>query len=174
MSSVTRFLKSSVQTYMTAPASGVLDSSKIYEFVPTNTNVVTNYPPGYVRLITGNAATLATAILAQNNGTNAPNGVVLRDMGKTIYTPVGSATGSSGYFRQVQLIAPQPVTVAQGSIGGPAGNTFGVLGVPAGTNSAAGVTDAYVSYLTFYIPAPVGGVLGGAISGATLIPGGDL
>jgi len=159
---------------MTAPATGVLDSSKIYEFVPTSVNVVGNYPPGYVRLITGNAAALATAILAQNNGTNAPNGVVLRDMGKTIYAPVGSATGSSGYFRQVQLIAPQLVSAAQGTIGGTAGNTFGVLGVPAGTNSAAGVTDSYVSYLTFYIAVPVGGVLGGAVSGAALLPGGDL
>ena len=174
MSSVTRFLKSSVQTYMTAPAVGVLDSSKIYEFVPTNTNVVMNYPPGYVRLIFGNAAAVITAIAAQDNGVNAPNGVVLRDMGKTIYAPVGSATGSSGYFRQVQLIAPRPITAAQGTIGGTAGNTFGVLGVPAGTNSAAGATDAYVSYLTFYIPVPVGGVLGGAVSGATLLPGGDM
>lgn len=173
MSSVTRFLKSSVQTYMTAPASGVLDSTKIYEFVPTNTNVVMNYPPGYVRLITGNAAAVVTAIAAQDNGVNAPNGVVLRDMGKTIYAPVGLG-GSSGYFRQVQLIAPQRITAAQGTIGGTAGNTFGVLGVPAGTNSAAGATDAYVSYLTFYIPVPVGGVLGGAVSGATLLPGGDM
>ena len=170
MSSITRFLKSHTQTYLTAPSSGVLDATKVYEFIPTNGNVVMNYPPGYVRIITGNAAAVVTALAAQNNGVNAPNGVVLRDMGKTIYAPVGSLTGVSGHFRQVQLLAPQSINATQQFIGGTAGNTFGVLGSPAGGDN----TDAYTGYLTFYIAVPVGGVLGAAVSGAAVMPGGEL
>ena len=170
MSSVQRFLKQHApsQQFFSAPATGVLNAAAVYEFVPTSTNVVGNYPPGYVQLITG---AVATAIAAQNNGVNAPNGVVLRDMGKTIFAPIDSATGVMGHFRQVQLLAPKAVSASQGFIGGVAGNTFGVLGVPAGSGAT---TDAYTSYLTFYIPVTVGGVMSGPASGAVQLPGGEL
>ena len=171
MSSVQRFLKQHApsQQFFSAPTT-VLDATAVYEFVPTSTNVVGNYPPGYVQLIYGNAAAVVTALAAQNNSVNAPNGVVLRDMGKTIFAPVGSATGAMGHFRQVQLLAPKPISASQGFIGGVAGNTFGVLGVPAG----GATTDAYTSYLTFYIAVPLGGVVAGPASGAVQLPGGEM
>jgi hypothetical protein len=85
-------------------------------------------------------------------------------MGKTILAPIGSLTGARGYFRQVQILLPCTVSASQGFIGGPAGNTFGVLG-------AAATPDAYTNYLTAYIAVPVGGVLGGTLSTASVIGG---
>jgi hypothetical protein len=84
---------------------------------------------------------------------------VLRDMGKVVYAPLasslanaqaGTASGTSGYFRQVQLLLPQPITNTQGFIGGASGNLFGVQG---------GAGSVYAAYLTFYLPVVVGGIL---------------
>jgi len=132
MSSVTRFLKQHAPAiqYLSVPASV---ANVAYEFVPTGTNVVGNYPPGYVQLVPSGGA-VALALAAQGSAGNAPNGLVLRDMGKTIYAPLGNNGTTYGRYRQVQLLAPQVINMAgNGFVGGVAGNTFGVLGVPAGS-----------------------------------------
>jgi hypothetical protein len=161
MSSVTRFTRQIPvsTTYYSVPAS-VLAGTSVYEFVPTAANYVGNYPPGYV---TATHAALNAALATA--GTTAT--LVLRDMGKTIYAPVESAGLTSGYFRQVQLLLPSGISASQGFIGGTAGNTFGVLG-------GALTPDVYTNFMTFYIAAPVGGVLAGVLSGATPIAGGQM
>jgi len=140
MSSVTRFIRQ-VQTPYFSTAS--FSASHIYEFQPSGTNVVGNYPPGIMALASNSLKGLISAI-----GTTG----ALRDMGKTVQAPIGSLTGNVGFFRQVQLLAPTAVTAAQGYTGGLAGNTFGVAGV------ATDGADAYNHYLTFYIPVTVAGV----------------
>jgi hypothetical protein len=162
MSSVTRFIRQIplATTYYNV-TSGILAGTGVYEFVPTGGNYVGNYPPGYMQLASD---ALKTALV--NAGTSTT--LVLRDMGKTIFAPVGtSASADAGYFRQVQLLKPTPVTAAQGFIGGTAGNNFGVLG----DNNTP---DAYTDFMTFYIAVPVAGVLGGVLSGLTPIAGGQM
>ena len=88
-------------------------------------------------------------------------------MGKTIVAPIGSLTGARGYFRQVQILLPGVVSATQGFIGGPAGNTFGVLG-------AAATPDAYTNYMTLYVASPVAGILGGPLSTSAVIGGGQM
>jgi hypothetical protein len=144
MSSVTRFIRQipASASHLNA-ATVVADvANRVFELVPSATNVVGNYPPGHMQAA---SAALQAAVAAA--GAN----VVLRDMGKTILAPVGSASGNQGFFRQVQLIAPAALSASQGFNGGSAGSTFGVLG-------AANVPDAYTDYLTFYIPVSVAGV----------------
>jgi hypothetical protein len=149
MSSVTRFIRQipASASHLNA-ATVVADvANRVFELVPSATNVVGNYPPGHMQ-----AASLALQAAVAAAGAN----VVLRDMGKTILAPVGSASGNQGFFRQVQLIAPAALSASQGFNGGSAGSTFGVLG-------AANVPDAYTDYLTFYIPVSVAGVNYGPI-----------
>jgi hypothetical protein len=141
MSSVTRFIRQ-VQTPYFSTAS--FSANHIYEFQPSGTNVVGNYPPGIMALASNSLKALIAAVGAGNG--------VLRDMGKTVQAPIGSLTGNVGFFRQVQLLAPTAVTAAQGYAGGVAGNTFGVGGV------ATDGADAYNHYLTFYVPVTVAGV----------------
>lgn len=161
MSSVTRFIRQvPLSTTYYNVSSAILAGTGVYEFVPTAANYVGNYPPGY--MITASAALQAALATAGTTST-----LVLRDMGKTIFAPVSSLTGDSGYFRQVQLLKPSAVTAAQGFIGGTAGNTFGVLG-------AENTPDAYTDYMTFYIAVPVAGVLGGTLSGLYPIAGGQM
>jgi len=133
MSSITRFIKQvpSSSSYLSASA---LTTSNVYEFVKSASNVVGNYPPGFVQ-------TLATA------GTALPAYPMARDLGKTIFAQVGSS-GNYGWFRQIQLLNPAPIT---SFIGGATGSTFGVV-----FGSAA--PDAYTSYGTFYIPITIGGM----------------
>lgn len=172
MSSVTRFLKqvSPSEQYIAAPALATL-AGQACEFVPSSANVVGNYPPGF--MIAAQASTQA-AIQSITSGRSQVV-CVLRDMGKVVYAPLaanlaaaqaGTASGTSGYFRQVQLLLPQPITNTQGFIGGASGNLFGVQG---------GAGSVYAAYLTFYLPVVIGGVLaspaslalqGGAVSGA--------
>jgi hypothetical protein len=147
MSSVTRFIRqipasASHLNAATIVASSANIDAMVFELVPSATNVVGNYPPGHMQAC---SAALKAAIQAA--GAN----VVLRDMGKTILAPVGSASGNQGFFRQVQLLAPGALVAGQGFNGGSAGSTFGVLG-------AANVPDAYTDYLTFFIPVNVAGV----------------
>jgi hypothetical protein len=161
MSSVTRFLKQvdPASTYLTVGNTVTSSTSSLYEFVPSAGNVVGNYPPGYM------VAATAPLVAALNQAFNAGGAsLVLRDMGKTIAAPVSSLTGVTGRFRQVQVLLPGSISASQGFIGGPAGNTFGVLG-------AAATPDAYTNYLTAYIAVPVGGVLGGTLSTASVIGG---
>ena len=164
MSSVTRFLKqiNPAGSYMNIGNLISASSTIVYEFVPSSGNVVGNYPPGYVQL--ASAALIATlALIAASPAAQC----VVRDMGKTILAPVGSLTGASGYFRQVQILLPTTISATQGFIGGTAGNTFGVLG-------AAANPDAYTNYMTIYVASPVAGVLGGALSTSALISGGQM
>jgi len=88
---------------------------------------------------------------------------VLRDMGKSIFVPVGSATGAKGLFRQVQLLVPSAVS---SFIGGASGSSFGV--------GVGGAVDAYTSYFTFYIVEPSRGIISGTLSGAGPIAGGQM
>jgi hypothetical protein len=161
MSSVTRFIRQIplATTYYNVSAA-VLAGTGVYEFVPTAANYVGNYPPGYMQ--TASAALQAALATA---GTSSD--LVLRDMGKTLFAPVGSLSGNAGYFRQVQLLKPSAITAAQGFIGGTAGNRFGVLG-------DANTPDAYTDFMTFYIAVPVSGVLGGTLSGLFPIAGGQM
>lgn len=150
MSSVTRFIRQipASGSHLNAAALVTGAATLAFELVPSATNVVGNYPPGYVQ----NSAQLAAAIADANAAAVAAStSVLLRDMGKTIQAPVGSLTGDLGFFRQVQLVAPNRLTQAQGFNGGAAGSTFGVLG---GNN----VPSANSDYLTFYIPVVVAGV----------------
>ena len=164
MSSVTRFLRqipTGQQLYAQGGTSGAADLATIAnaacEFIPTAANYVGNYPPGYV--IKASAAVVAAINDAANGYTQTFP--IVRDMGKTIFaeisnattaTPTAAATGASGnfgYFRQIQVLVPQPISANQGFIGGPSGSVFGVVG---------GSPDTYSQYLTVYVPTSVAGV----------------
>ncbi len=167
MSSVTRFTRQiPLSTTYYNVTDALLAGTGVYEFVPNSNNYVGNYPPGY--MINASAALIAALGTA---GTTSD--LILKDLGKTIYAPRVAAVGDSllsapsGYFRQVQLLKPSAITAAQGFIGGLAGNTYGVLG-------AQNTPDAYTDYMTFYIAVPVGGILGGTLSGLTPIAGGQM
>jgi len=152
MSSVQSFLKQRVPnaTFFQAPT----DNGCYYQLSAASGNIVGNYPPGF---IIAAEAYVQTAIQAITTG-RSQTLCVLRDMGKVIYAPLaanlaaaqaGTASGTSGYFRQVQLLLPQPITNSQGFIGGANGNLFGVQGSP----------QPYDAYLTFYLPVVIGGIL---------------
>ena len=168
MSSVTRFIRQVPVSTTYYSALGVIGTpgAVVFEFVPSSSNYVGNYPAGYNNPTGGYvapaSAALQAAILQAVNAVpgNAGQGLLLRDMGKTIFGPITASTAtpatavsSWGYFRQVQLIFPQAITQGPGFMGGVSGNTFGVLG-------AAGTPDPYTNYLTFYIPVTVAGVNG--------------
>jgi hypothetical protein len=166
MSSVTRFIRQIPvsTTYYNASVVVGAPATYAYEFVPSGANYVGNYPPGYMQ----NSAFLSQAI-AEAVSANTAGGLVLRDMGKTLFAATSSAQTAFGYFRQVQLLAPKTISSTQGFNGGIAGSTFGVLG-------AAGVPDAYTNYLTFYIPVEVAGVAlpAAAATGAYALAGGQM
>lgn len=167
MSSVTRFIRQVPvsASYINAATIVANSSTMVFELVPAASNIVANYPPGYVQA----ASAALQASIAQAVAAN-PNGLVLRDMGKTIYAQYGSGAASdpAGYFRQVQLINPSAITAAQGFAGGAAGQSFGVLG---GSN----IPDAYTDFLTFYIPVSVAGVKGPQVLlQAYLVAGGQM
>jgi hypothetical protein len=163
MTSVTRFIRQVPvsTTYYSVPTGFLASpSAGVYEFQPVSSNVVGNYPPGYMTA----ATTVLSAALAAAGSTST---LVLRDMGKTVYTGVSSDSGVTfpsgfGWFRQVQLLKPAAITSAQGFIGGTNGNTFGVLG---GNN----LPDTNSDFFTFYIAVPLGGTLGGTL-GLTAAP----
>jgi hypothetical protein len=167
MSSVTRFIRQVPvsTTYYAAPSAMLASATGVYEFVPTAANYVGNYPPGYMQ--SASAALVLAIQQASNAASAAGTSLILRDMGKTIFAPVTSATGNGGFFRQVQLLNPTAVLASQGFIGGTAGNTFGVLG-------AANTPDAYTDFMSFYVPVPVAGVAGVALTGMTPIAGGQM
>ena len=168
MTSVTRFIRQVpvATTYYDAYTVTASPATTVYEFVPTAANYVGNYPPGYVQLAPAALQGAITTAVAYATATQQR--LVLRDMGKTIYAPISSLTGVSGYFRQVQLLSSSGVSASQGLIGGAAGNNFGVIGAPANP-------DAYTNYLTFYIPVTVAGVNAiGVNTGAYVIAGGQM
>jgi hypothetical protein len=167
MSSVTRFIRQvpvSASYYNAVTILGAT-STMVFELVASASNIVGNYPPGYVQ--TASAALQAALSDAVTAASGAGN-LVLRDMGKTIFAPVGSLGGNSSYFRQVQLINPSAITAAQGFAGGVSGQTFGVLG---GQN----IPDANTDFLTFYIPVAVAGVKGPQVNTqAFVVAGGQM
>jgi hypothetical protein len=148
MSSVTRFIRQipTSSTYYSATAVATTPATYCYEFNPSASNTVGNYPPGHM---TAASAALQAAVAAAGT----PANLVLRDMGKTVQAPIGSLAGPVGFFRQVQLLSASALTAAQGYNGGAAGNTFGVLG-------AANTPDALTDYLVFYVPSVVMGIAG--------------
>ena len=160
MSSVTRFIRQvpDSTTYYNAVAVLGATSTMVFELVPSASNIVANYPPGYVKAAGAELiAALADAVTAHT----AAN-LVLRDMGKTIYAQYGTGLASdpSAYFRQVQLLRPSAITSAA--------QVFGVLG---GQN----IPDAYTDFLTFYIPVAVAGVKGPQVNTqAFAIAGGQM
>lgn len=156
MSSVTRFIRqiSPEASRFSAATVAANPATMVYELVPSASNIVGNYPPGFVQLA---SAPLILAVQQAVNAAGAASNLVLRDMGKTILAPVGSASGNQGYFRQVQLIAPAALSASQGFNGGSNGSAFGVLG-------AANVPDAYTDYLSFYIPVGLNGINYGPIA----------
>lgn len=171
MSSVTRFLRqipTGQSVYLQGTVVNVNDLAAIanaaVEFIPTSGNYVGNYPPG---VVVAASAALKAAIQTADAGL-AQSTPVIRDLGKTIFAPVyngtpaatGTASGNSGFFRQVQLLIPQAIG-SQGFIGGAQGSVFGVVG---------GSPDAYSSYLTFYLPTAVAGVLATAGFATTVTP----
>jgi hypothetical protein len=152
MSSVTRFIRQIPQsnTYYSASVVAAAAGTYCYEFNPSASNTVGNYPPGYMTVAS------AALQLAVSNAASAAGGagnLILRDMGKTVQAPLNSLTGSVGFYRQVQLLAPSALTAAQGYNGGSAGNTFGVLG-------GSAIPDSLTKFQTFYIPATVAGIAG--------------
>ena len=159
MSSVSRSSRQvPLSTTYYAITQGMLNTgADAYELVTSSSNYVGNYPGNGDYVVVSSAGSLATAIA---NGiifaTNTGATPVLRDMGKTIYARVGSASsGTFGWFRQVQLLAVGPST---GFLGGAGGSNFGVLG---DNNNP----DQYTNFLTFYIPVVVAGVLGATTTG---------
>jgi hypothetical protein len=135
MSSVTRFIRQIQPDHTFFSASAVVSaastaSSLAFEFAPSASNVVGNYPPGTMN---ANVANLNSLILQAANA----GPVVLRDMGKTIQAPLTPA-GAQSFYRQVQLISLLATSVG---------------GVQGGVNVPTNNTD----YLTFYIPISVAG-----------------
>jgi hypothetical protein len=176
MSSVTRFIRQIPLATTYYNAAGVVNgnvptnnsSSTVFEFVPSSSNYVGNYPNGFNDptggFVAPASAALATALnQAYNAAGGNGSGLVLRDMGKTIFAPVTANVGTPatavsqwGYFRQVQLLRPAVISQTApntGFMGGLNGPTFGVLG-------GANTPDAYTDYLTFYIPVSIGGITG--------------
>lgn len=170
MSSVQSYLRQRVvgTTTFNAPT-----SMQLYEFVAGNGaagttalaavaagNYVGNYPPGY--LVTGPLVSALTAT-AQGGLVNP----ILRDLGKTIYAPLGlpnagpTLFGTAGYWRAVQVLDPSLVTT------GNSGVTGALPGVkPFGSNSGD------KGYNTYYIPIVVNGLAPGtaATPSAPLVP----
>jgi len=113
--------------------------------------------------------------------------LVLRDLGKTMYTEYFTYTvkpeppipaQSKGYFRQVQLLSPTSIS-ANGWNGGPYGSTFGVKGFPSQSSALEYIgsnTFNSTSYLTFYIPVAIANIIaqGATSTGAYAIAGGQL
>jgi hypothetical protein len=135
MSSVQRFLK---QIPAANSQFNPVASSSMYTFTPASANVVGNYPPGTLALVSGDVQLAIDVALTKDT-------CVMRDMGKTIYAPI--STGTSGYFRQVQVLFPEALP-AGGFIGGINGSKFGVSGISAGNN-----------FLVVYVPVAVNGIV---------------
>lgn len=164
-----------------------------YAFYPTSGQGVyvgVNTTKGY--MATGGTdavlgGTLITSIQRAIAEAGGAHMLVLRDLGKTIYTeyytyiekpdpPIPPT--SKGYFRQVQLITPTSIG-ANGWNGGPYGSTFGVKGFPSQSTAVSSVganNFNSTSYLTFYIPVAIANIIaqGATSTGAYAIAGGQL
>ena len=164
-----------------------------YAFYPTSgQGVYTGVSTSKGYMATGGTdavlgGTLITSIqraVAEAGGTHM---LVLRDLGRTIYTEyytynvkpdIPVPPTSKGYFRQVQLITPTSIG-ANGWNGGPYGSTFGIKGFPSQSNALEYIgsnTFNSTSYLTFYIPVAIANIIaqGATSTGAYAIAGGQL
>jgi hypothetical protein len=131
--------------------------------------------------------TLVTSIQKAVAAAGGAHMLVLRDLGKTIYTEYFTYSEkpdppipptSKGYFRKVQLMTPTSIG-ANGWNGGPYGSTFGVKGFPSQSNALEYIgsnTFNSTSYLTFYIPVAIANIIaqGATSTGAYAIAGGQL
>ena len=172
MSSVQSYLRQRVVGTTTFAAPATPTSMQLYEFVAGNGaagttalaavaagNYVGNYPPGY--LVVGPLVS-ALKVAAQGGLVNP----ILRDLGKTIYAPLGSPNsgptlpfGTAGYWRAVQVLDPSLVTT------GNSGVTGALPGVkPFGSNSGD------KGYNTYYIPIVVNGLAPSDTAGVPLVP----
>lgn len=167
MSSVTRFLKQvpAGLNFYSLPAIGSL-----YEFVPSSSNTVGNYPPGaLVQCAIGSTPNFYGALQAIGaySGSSAQSGFLLRDMGKTIKASVATSeanaaagtvnANSEQHFRMFQIVKPI------------AGNTDGASGV----QGAASIPNGFTDYFTVYLPTHL--TLGGSlISGSVAVLGGAM
>lgn len=102
MSSVSRFTRQ-VPVSTTYYSTTGLTNATAYEFVPSASNSLGNYPPGTVQTFTEAEITLPSL-----------TGYLLRDMGKTIYAAKSDGS-AAGYYRQVQLM-----TTVSGVLSAPA------------------------------------------------------
>jgi hypothetical protein len=93
--------------------------------------------------------------LAASNPVTIGQGTLIRDMGKTIKTVIGTSAGATaGFFREVQMITPVAVASATAS------TTFGVGFASQGAQtlpSAGNVGDS--GYGTYYIPIIIDGTI---------------
>jgi hypothetical protein len=155
-----------LSAYPQYQSTGTSIANAAYVFIPDSGNYVGNYPPGFV--VPANSPdtqsiydslvrldTVAAGLPSNlNNNLNSDQGTfILRDTGKTIYAPIyknfSSDTGKKAYFREVQVLIPQPIVSSQGFLGGVNGNVFGVYGS----------SPQYALYATIYLPTNVAGVL---------------
>jgi hypothetical protein len=122
-----------------------------------------------------------TLISSINDAVDAAGGsfnVVLRDLGKTIFSSYYSLNGlvtTKGYFRHVQLISPTSIG-SNGWNGGPNGSTFGVTGYPSEKPRIDPLPYNSTSYLTFYIPVSIANIIaeGATSTRAFAIAGGQM
>jgi hypothetical protein len=176
-------------------ASIVVTHPNIYAFAfyPTSGQGVytgVNTTKGYMAMGGTDAVlggTLITSIQRAIAEAGGAHMLVLRDLGRTIYTEYYTYTvkpvppippTSKGYFRQVQLISPTSIG-SNGWNGGPYGSTFGVKGFPSQSYAvSSGVLNNFnsTSYLTFYIPVAIANIIaeGATSTGAYAIAGGQL
>jgi hypothetical protein len=167
MSSVTRFLKQvpAGLNYYSLPTA----YTSLYEFVPSSSNTVGNYPPGAM-VAAANSAALAAYLQTTGMpyaGGSLQAGFVMRDMGKTVKASIASSEANAAagtvsanteaHFRQFQILKPV------------AGNVDGAFGV----SGAATIPNAYTDYVTVYIPVTILGTVA-APAGVALVPGGQM
>lgn len=167
MSSVTRFLKQvpAGATFYSLPA-----ITSVYEFVPSASNIVGNYPPGAMVVANNvNSPNLYGALqgIGAYSGATAQSGFLLRDMGKTVKASVATSeanaaagtvnANSEQHFRMFQIVKPA------------AGNLDGASGV----QGAATVPNGYTDYFTIYLPTNVT-LSNSLISGSVPVLGGSM
>ena len=142
MSSVTRFIRQVPlsTTYYSVPSGMSSTGAGAYELSAPSLG---NYADSGVYMAGASAKLISCLQLAV--AASGAGGLVLRDMGKTIRCPYGSASGALTTFRQVQLLSPS-VSLGQ---------SLGAADVPSST------TD----FFTFYIPSVIGGATAAAVQG---------
>jgi hypothetical protein len=121
-------------TFFQAPTNAIY-----YVFFPTSGNYIGNYTPGYMEV-------------ARNATPQAGEGILIRDMGKTVRASITSYSQvNPGYFRAVQLIKPVAAVSATGS------TNFGIDGTIPGSITPGNIGD--MGYRTYYIPISIDGTL---------------